>query len=175
MTKKFRVWDAGRKRYLQDTETSLHAFTDYHITFDGKIRAVEGAISAPDCMGYKQDYTHIEYTNPLKITKEADRFVIEQFTGIKDHNGTEIYEGDIISLSYTIGHERDSSQDYYGNYIVIQAKSGEWMLKGPNPCYEDKMPDDLSLSLEASDYLREQGMETFKVIGNIHENPNYLK
>lgn len=101
-------------------------------------------------------------------------YIVQQSTDIKDHNNKEIYEGDIIDLTYSIGHERDSSQDYYGEYSV-EFKNGEWKLIKTKIYDEDDYNNELSLWSEASDYQKKMGMETFEIIGNIFEDSELLE
>lgn len=77
----------------------------------------------------------------------ANRFVIEQFTGLLDRNGTEIYEGDIILCKE--------------KYIYTV----EWMSDGFN--MRGKLYGGVT-SLKS--FLRIEK----EVIGNIHDNPDLL-
>lgn len=79
---------------------------------------------------------------------------VGQFTGIKDGNGTEIFEGDIIEV--TLRHNNTIVSTY--NAIVDQ-KEGAFGFKNKQgfcPFYG-------------------QIHENYKVIGNIHDNPELMK
>lgn len=59
---------------------------------------------------------------PLLALKSDGVWTFEQYTGLKDENGKEIYEGDIVRVSY--GY----------NYEVRQFKTGAWRIGRDDLC-----------------------------------------
>lgn len=85
------------------------------------------------------------------------QFVIEQFTGLVDKNGKEIYEGDIAQWNHgrtDIGLVVYSEYDPFGGY--------------PNACF---------YGLRVSCFkgvCQFQSDDVYEVIGNVHHNPELL-
>lgn len=91
-----------------------------------------------------------------KYDLEAKNLIIQQFTGLKDKNDREIYEGDIIKIP-------DDWDEYgmnAGEIYEIFFNEGGFRLK---PKYRK---DAKGMWLEETD--------KFEVIGNIYENPEFL-
>lgn len=94
--------------------------------------------------------------------------VIEQSTGLKDNQGKEIYEGDIITLNYGIPPTSDTLQIvWYSDYYLDLENEKNisycgWFFKNirHNGC-------------SAPAGMEYQG--DIEIIGNIHQNPELLK
>ena len=83
----------------------------------------------------------------------VDTKTVEQFTGLTDVNGKEIYEGDIVKSNYKYAQPKVSQ-------IIIE--DGNSYILG----------EDLATGNEmlVSDHVNE-----IEVIGNVHENPELLE
>lgn len=78
-----------------------------------------------------------------------------QYTGIKDSNGNEIYEGDIVKIEDYFG------EDLIGNIIYDEITAGYVFNKGNGISY-------FQMTLDLENYV-------YYVIGNIYENPELLE
>ena len=94
----------------------------------------------------------ISYTAYLR---ESDPNTIGQYTGLKDKNEVEIYEGDIMEIQYL------DFDEYIIGYVFYNEKGAKFLICDPS--------DDLPYDFE--DFPSDK----FEVIGNIHDNPELLK
>lgn len=85
--------------------------------------------------------------------------VLEQFTGLKDRNGKDIYEGDILAWHSNIYRKQDwiGLVKYRGAGFVVQESSRSFST-----------PDWLETACN-------KDANIIEVVGNIHENPELLE
>ena len=127
MIPKFRAWDGAKKEMFKDT---------FAITESGQVIVVEQEfVTSPP------DYVFV------------DHLTIMQSTGLKDKNGKEIFEGDIV--------------DYKGRKAVVK-----W--HGSYASFIYRFVDELQERVSEWHPLF-LAYYHFEVIGNIYENKNLLE
>jgi uncharacterized phage protein (TIGR01671 family) len=129
---KFRAWDTQINKY--------RSRGTIHISGDGSAFM----LTSGDCG--EMAYQHL------------DDLILEQYTGLKDKNGKEIYEGDIIR--YNLQDHNGTDHFYHG---VIECAGAEFGCSGESDYTYWHTLNDIANS-----------DEEISVIGNIHENPDLL-
>ena len=138
------------------------------IKFRGSgIRGPKGCMIYGDLRNSQGDF----YIYPIdsRSAYEVKPETIGQYTGLKDKNGKEIYEGDILR-----GNEYpfncDGVDNYYAEIVWADNVCGFYRIthKKPNSTVR-------GISCGNWSQLDEEDMESFEVIGNIHDNPELIK
>ena len=125
---KFRGWERELQMMVYDTELG-----GWHFEYDGNpVRAVNQMIN-------EEDYF----------------YDLMQYTGLKDKNGIEIYEGDILST------------DLDRPYLIVEFRNGAFMFQ----CHDNGKDyyDFMATTGENSNFTKYH-----EVIGNVYENPELL-
>ena len=116
---KFRVWDKLEGRFINSsTPNQGH----YIITLNGEFHNLQNGSGGND-------------------------YVIQEYTGLKDENGVEIYEGDILSMPITTFDTGDIV-DFIQEAVIFEGASFKWH----------------------GDFLEENLTKDLSIVGNIFEN-----
>lgn len=172
---KFRAWDKIKKK-MHSLDQTMIAYVSVEppnpMLFD---KQLNGDLVTPDC---KFLFSRIcnKHINEMK-----KNFLFMQYTGLKDKNGKEIYEGDIIK------HVREISwpDDYYTGEPSVQnriiTRIGEVRISPNYGLYilgikiEEFEDDEKENTKEKYRGSLTRHEEFSKVIGNIYENPELIK
>lgn len=134
---KFRAWDTVSKKYLHPYPDGFHLF--------GEVM----------CFDLIEQQLH-ELRGESYSLLSLNDVVVEQFTGLTDCKGKEIWEGDILSW--------EAGSDEYDRGHVYYYRGGFYISFEKVPHHSTSEP----LADELENYHIE-------VLGNIHENPDLLK
>lgn len=127
---------------------SLLQFRAWYTPFKGKTIGQE--------MKYGQAGRLITYAEMA-----PDKYVLMQSTGLKDKNGVEIFEGDVVSVSVRNGF------DYLDNKVCIVKNSIDY-----SGLVCATVDEDLEYQIFNTELFEEY---TYEVIGNIYENSELLE
>lgn len=131
---KFRAWDKRFNLMLYPDN-----FYNEYISADGKVIEIE------EWSDYSGGGFH---TNDV-----SQDYILMQYTGLKDKNGKEIYEGDILKGHYWVNGESNRIIGYvefgYGSFVLYGVRKYKGLIK---------MPD-----------------SSFEIIGNIYEHSHLLE
>lgn len=99
--------------------------------------------------------------------EDDDDWVLMQYTGLKDKNGKEIYEGDIVKT-----HDQNNVIKYeYGSFLVKGLHADEY-----ERTYSVLYHYLVDATIPDMPHSRFDGVTTtLEVIGNIYENPKLLE
>jgi uncharacterized phage protein (TIGR01671 family) len=136
---KFRVWDKRKNEFVVNYEEEPISSKYRSKCFD----LWEWAAQMGTCLTY-----------PI------DDYVFQQFTGMKDKMGHEVYEGDIVCENMTeetavLGGESLLGEVYFA--------AGTFMIDGDGPLFDHTFSTSPDI------------LEDFTVVGNVFENPELLK
>ena len=143
---KFRIWDSEKNEWLAESDDDALTYYGFHLV--GEVMTVQAPPQwalDPHC-------------------------VVEQYTGLKDKNGKEIYEGDVVKAKIQGFWET-------GTNTITEGKA-TWNLE---VIYNDIRYMDVFHILGSKNqpnriyYLFEEAISDIEVIGNIHENPELLE
>ena len=138
---KFRAWNKKKEIMNYDNEDGTEDYWDGIYT--SEIGMVNSLLNIPD----KDDH--------YSISSFRNKYEVMQYTGLKDKNGVEIYEGDVVKGRYYAGYN-------IGIKRIIGSVS--WT----------------SASFKVNGVKRYEGTRvgldgSYEVIGNIYENPELFK
>jgi len=116
-----------------------------------------------------------------KEIENSENYIIQQFTGLKDKNDKEIYDGDIVTEIVERGPDC-RNQDYilkdnekFRIKQITWGKYGDEEYVDSIECWMFGDYDSLSELINQTTGKYHEWVRTYEVVGNIFENPELLK
>lgn len=107
-----------------------------------------------DVLGFEQDRLFVQFQSgeraQHRLYVPIEDCVLEQYTSLKDKNGKEIYEGDVVNIQ--------------GIKYYVDFEHGGFWFNNDNRKWKANRP-----------FTHFQEINDTEVVGNVHENPDLLE
>lgn len=131
-----------------------------------------------DALVFDEQIIKATYKNGNVVKEDLKNYVLMQSTGLKDKNGKEIYEGDILKFN-------DEWGEYcYEGYVDGVVEGVNYVeIEKETTCFgfgKTKIPESSLFNLVNDEHLTFKELITdtsfeFEIIGNIHTNPELVE
>lgn len=131
-----------------------------------------------DALVFDEQIIKATYKNGNVVKEDLKNYVLMQSTGLKDKNGKEIYEGDILKFN-------DEWDEYcYEGYVDGVSEGVNYVeIEKETTCFgfgKTKIPESSLFNLVNDEHLTFKELITdtsfeFEIIGNIHTNPELVE
>lgn len=153
---KFRAWDLERKK-MYDVQGINWYDREVHYSYSD---------------AWREGYSIGEEQN-------LDKVILMQFTALRDKDGKEIYEEDIIkgylNSKWDANQKTWIAEEYLLGKVVYNAEQGVYGIKHDGYLYRASSDCDLAIKTSLENYLPLNYFVELEVVGNIFENPDLLK
>jgi uncharacterized phage protein (TIGR01671 family) len=131
---KFRIWDKLQKQYTYSTDWAAR---HYWITLSGQVQNMQNGAGSPE-------------------------LVIQQWTGLQDKDGKEIYEGDLVKTENADRKNYDERFLSVNSEVYYNKNTASFRTNWTNAPKTIYLVGELALPYSGA---------TNKVVGNIFQNP----
>lgn len=139
MIPKFRAWDKKYKKMMKVNQIDFEKKTVW-------LEADNG-----------------DHENRHTLTREFKDVILMQSTGLKDKNGVEIFESDLVKVI-----DGESEEDSYISVVKNYSNEGY-------PAFDIEYPPNYHYDRNVLSAIMCNGFETIEVTGNVYDNPELLE
>ena len=146
---KFNAWDGSRM--LKNVGTHPHM--------------IKSLVKIPNCENQDGDCEYTPGTEgSIIVCQKFDSYTLIQFTGLKDKNGKEIYEGDVLNKKTSFEDNWADRRFQSETEIQVGFEDGYFMDINTRTVLFERM-------MTVSSYPQKYWTD-YEVIGNVYENPD---